>query len=105
MGRAEKRQQERTERIESKKSQIVLTPAELLRIRIGIADEVRQFDVDALLTCFAQVMYSNLFLDGEQIMEVLEAIDELFGRVMQGELSVDEMKEQLEKDVGIKVVS
>lgn len=105
MGRTEKRQRERSERIADRKEKILLTPQELRQIKLDIAQQVSKFDVDALLTCFAQVLYSEFQWEYDDIIRALTAVDITFGKVLRDELSVKDMQKQLEDDLSLRIVS
>ena len=105
MGRADKRQRERSERIADRQEKILLTPRELRQIKTDVADQVSKFTVDALLTCFAQVLYSDFQWEYDDIIGALTAVDDTFGRVLRNELSVKGMQKQLEEDLNLRIVS
>ena len=105
MGRADKRQRERSERIADRQEKILLTPRELRQIKTDVADQVSKFTVDALLTCFAQVLYSDFQWEYDDIIGALTAVDDTFGRVLRNELSVKGMQKQLEEDLSLRIVS
>lgn len=103
MGRAERRKAERRNRIEDKKGKIYLTPAEVKKMKDEISSQAANFDVEVLLTCFAQVLHDEYGFGQKRILRALNAVDTTFGKVLDGELSVKEMKQRLEDEVAVKI--
>ena len=103
MGRAERRRQERQQRIMTKRGNISLSPYELRQIKRQTVNDIATFDVEILLTCFASVMNEQMHLDPDDIMVNLQAVDEKFGEILSGELSAQEMKQKLIDETGIRV--
>ncbi len=103
MGRAERRRAERQNRIEDKKNKIYLRPSDITKMKQDITKQVADFDVEVLLTCFAQVLHDNYGFGQKRIMRALQAVDDTFGKVLNDELDVGEMKQRLENEVGVKI--
>ncbi len=103
MGRAERRRLERSQRIEDRKGRVALRPDEIREIKRRTAHEISTFDVEVLLTCFAQVLRDQYQWGHKRIFRALTAVDETFGRVLRGELSVADMQQRLEDDAGIRI--
>lgn len=103
MGRAERRLKERKERILDKKGRIALRPDEIRALRRRTADLVADFDVEVLLTVFAQVLHDNYGWGQKRVLRILESVDNTFGQVLNGELDVDEMQRKLEDEVGVRI--
>lgn len=105
MGRAERRRQERVNRIEDRKGRIALRPDEIRKMKRDTVDQIAKFDVDILFTCFAQVLRTEYGWGHKRILRALSAVDEMFGRVLNEGLSVKEMQERLADEVGIRIKS
>ena len=105
MGRAERRRQERSVRIGNKKGKIALRPDQIRKIKRDTADTVARYDVDALMTCFAQVLHTEYGWGSTRVLRALNAVDDMFGKVLNDGLSIDDMKRQLEDELGIRVQS
>lgn len=103
MGRAERRRAERRNRIEDKKDKIYLRPSDIKKMKEDITAEVANFDVEVLLTCFAQVLHDKYGFGQKRILRALQAVDETFGQVLNEELNVEDMKRRLEDEVGVKI--
>ena len=103
MGRAERRYADRKNRIEGKKGKIYLRPSDVTKMKKDIAKQAADFDVEVLLTCFAQVLHDNYGFGQKRIMRALQAVDDTFGKVLNDELDVEEMKQRLENEVGVKI--
>lgn len=105
MGRAERRQRERETRIQERKDRIVLSQDEIRQMKRDIADKIVKFDVDTLFTCFAQALHTEYGWGYRRIFRVLHSVDEMFGKVLNNTLSVADMQERLEREVGIRIKS
>lgn len=86
---------------------ITLTQAELNKIKQDVrkeaVDKLAKYDVEILLTCFAQVLRTQYRWGYKRIFRALSGVDELFGRVLDGELSDEDMRQQLQDEVGIRI--
>lgn len=86
---------------------IVMTQRELNnlknQIRKEVVDKISKYDVEILLTCFATVLRRQYKFGYKRIFRALNGVDELFGKVLNDELSDEEMRQQLEDEVGIKI--
>lgn len=86
---------------------LVLTQSELNKIKQQVrketVDELSKFDVEVMLTCFAMVLRRKYKWGYKRIFRALSGVDELFGLVLDGELSDVEMRQQLEDECGIKI--
>ena len=103
MGRAERRKLDRKQRIDSKKDKVYLSPKDIRDMKREITSMAVKYDVEVLLTCFAYVMHKELNLEQEQILNALASVDTVFGKVLSEEYSIDEMKKDLEDEVGVVV--
>ena len=101
MGRKERRLKERLDREQRK---ISLTPSELTQIKRDVADRIAAFDVEILLTVFAQVLRDQYGWGHTRIFRALGAVDDMFGKVLNDELDADAIRKKLEDDVGIKII-
>ena len=86
---------------------IVLSQAQLNKlkddIRKEVVDELSKYDVEIMLTCFATVLRNQYSWGHKRIFRVLNGVDELFGKVLDGELSDEDMRQQLLDEVGIRI--
>lgn len=103
MGRAERRRQERAKRIQDRKSKILMRPDEIRQMKRDLVDQIATYDVDVLLTCFAQVLHDQYGWGRVRILRALTAVDDMFGRVLSDELNVQEMQARLADEVGIRI--
>lgn len=83
---------------------IHLSPAELTRIKRDVADRISAFDVEILLTVFAWVLRDQYGWGYTRIFRALGAVDDTFGKVLDGELDEMAIRKKLEDDVGIRIV-
>lgn len=90
-----------------KQPMIVMSQAELNRIKKQVqketVDKLAKYDVEIMLTCFATVLRNQYRWGYKRIFRVLNGVDELFGRVLDGELSDEDMRQQLIDEVGIRI--
>lgn len=103
MGRAERRKAERQYQRDSKKDKILISREELTEMRRNIADSVSEYSVEALLTCFALTERQLYGFGSKRVLRTLEHVDMLFGRILKGEVTMDEYAKLLEDEVGIAV--
>lgn len=103
MGRAERRRMERQARIQENKGKISLRPDEIRQIRRDAIDQVVQYDVEVLMTCFAMVLHEQYGFGYKRIFRALEGVDNLFGKVLDHELTIDDIRNQLEAEIGVVV--
>ncbi|MDD3337856.1 MAG: hypothetical protein PHS82_03270 [Lachnospiraceae bacterium] len=103
MGRAEHRRAERKNRIENKKGKVYLRPGDIKKMKEDITSDVAKFDVEVLLTCFAQVLHDQYGFGHTRVMRALAAVDETFGKVLNDELLVSDMQKRLEDEVGVTI--
>ena len=103
MGRAERRRLERVQRHETKRGNISMSPYEYRQAMRETADRIATFDVELLHTCYALSLYDVFGLDGDDIAEGLEYIDDIFGRVLGGEVSARGLADELEEKTGVVV--
>ena len=86
---------------------IVLTQAELNRIkneaRKEAVNKISKFDVEVLFTCFAQSLRDNYGWGHKRLFRTLNSVDEMFGRVLAGELSDEDMRQRLLDECGILI--
>lgn len=102
MGRAERRKAERRERIENRKGKILLTPADLNKLKKDITYEASGYNTEALMTCFALALHRQGF-DADHIGECLTFIDGLMNDILTGAATMEDYMEELEKETGIVV--
>ncbi len=103
MGRAERRRQERQQRILTKRGNLSISPYELRQIKRKAVDDIAAFDVEILHTCFAVVLHEEFGFGYQRIMRALSAVDRKFGLILHNELTADELAKNLEDTVGLKV--
>ena len=103
MGRAEKRRAERFERIENRKGKVAMSIDEIRGLKRTIANDVSRFDVEALMTCFALAEHRLYGFDEHQIFESLQYIDQLYGEVLEDRATIDDYRDELEREVGVIV--
>ena len=103
MGRAERRKREREDRIYENQQSVKMTKEEYKNIQDQVAKDASIFAVEALMTCFATVLHEDFGFGFTRIDRAICSIDEMFGKVLDGEVSIPEMKEKLEKTTGISI--
>ena len=103
MGRAERRKREREDRIYENRQAIKMTKEEYKNVQDQVAKDASIFAVEALMTCFATVLHEEYEFGFTRIGRAIGSVDEMFGKVLDGKLSISEMKEKLEKTTGISI--
>ena len=107
MGRAERRKLERKNRIEDRKTKVLMTPADIARMKAKLTEDITEnfgsYSTEALMTCFALVNHRLYGHGWRRTMRILQAIDEMMGPIGDGTKTVQELKQELEEEVGFKV--
>ena len=104
MGRAERRRREREQRILDRKGKISIRPDELKKMERETARKIATFDVECLLTCFAYSLRRNHKWGYKRIFRTLNSVDVMFGQILDGTLNVNDLKQQLVDETGIKIL-
>ena len=99
MGRAERRRAERRERIEDRKSKILMTRKDIAEMK----KETSNYNVEALMTCFALAGRRLHGYGHKRIMRELQYIDELMGEVIDGDVTIEDYKKELEDETGVVI--
>ena len=102
MGRQERRLKERSARLDARKDKILISRNELGAWKDKVADDTSVYNVEVLMTCFALSLLHTGVCDVDKSMEVLEHIDFLMNRVINGECTLADYIEEME-DLGLIV--
>ena len=107
MGRQERRRLERKTRIEDRKNKVLMTQADIARMKADITEQITDnfgsYSTEALMTCFALVNHRLYGHGWKRTMRTLEEIDKLMGPIIDGEKTIEDYKKELEEEVGFKV--
>lgn len=103
MGRAERRQRERTERIESRKGKVLVEKHALSELKRKTVSDTAAFDTEALMTCFALTGRRLHGYGKTRILRELQYVDELMGPILSGEKTVNDYKRELEQEIGLVI--
>lgn len=103
MGRAERRRMERNKRIEDRKGKILMSPQDINQMKRNIVEDVADFKVEALMTCFALANHRLYGHGAKRTMRTLAYIDELMGPISTGEKTIDEYKQELVDEVSVSI--
>lgn len=105
MGRSERRNLERRDRIESRKGKLLVSKGDLNRMKTEYLNDVTKNNVEALMTCFALAEHRIHGFGEKRIMRTLQYIDEMMGDIINDRTNIDELKKELEEEAGIIVVN
>ena len=97
MGRKERRIDERSKRIEARKEKILISRQELAAWKEKVSTDTSEFNVEVLMTCFALSLVHLDICDNDRILEVLEHIDFLMGRIINDESTITEYIDEMEE--------
>ena len=107
MGRAERRRLERKNRLEDRKTKILMRPEDIKAMKEKITADVTEnfgsYRTEAMLTCFALVNHRLYGHGWKRTMKTLAAIDEMMGPIADGTKTVHDLRKELEDEVGFKV--
>ena len=102
MGRAERRLNERCNRIEERKNKILISREDLSKMKRDITYRAAGFNTEALMTCFALAM-ARLGFDADRIGECLGYIDGLMTDILNDTATMDDYIKELEDETGLIV--
>lgn len=105
MGRAEQRKLERKQRIANRKGKIALSRQEIAEMKHDAAFARTKYDAEALMTVFGLVEHRVHGFGQKRIFRTFEAIDEMMQKIIDGELTLDQCKQELEEECGVVVKS
>ena len=107
MGRQERRRLERKNRIEDRKSKLLMTRADVAAIKAKITEDVcsnfGSYTTEAMMTCFALANHRLYGHGWKRTMKTLQYIDELMGPISDGTKTMEDYKEELEEELGFKI--
>lgn len=75
----------------------------LKEMKNQVSDDVSQYSVEALMTCFALAEHRLYGFGKKRIFRSLQYIDELMGTIIRDEATMETYKEELEKETGVKI--
>lgn len=107
MGRAERRKLERKNRLEDRKTKILMRPEDIAAMKAKITEDVTEnfgaYSTEAMLTCFALANH-RLYKHGlTRTMRTLAYIDKLMEPISDGTKTVHDLRKELEEEVGVKI--
>lgn len=103
MGRVERRKAERYKRIERSKEEVTMTRQELAEMRDKLSQNVLNYNVEALMTCFALAEHRLYGFGKTRILRSLQYIDDLMGEVNDGKTSIEDFKRELEEETNVMI--
>lgn len=103
MGRAERRRTERHNRMQNRKNKLLISKRELSDIKRKVSDDVSDYNVEALMTCFALAEHRLYGFGKKRIFCTLQYIDELMGAILTDDATIEEYKNELEREAKITI--
>lgn len=103
MGRKDRRLAEKRGRKESRRGKKAYSRAEIGKIKDDAKQQVLEYNVEALFTCFALAQNRLFGHDVDQISQTLEYIDGLMGEVLEDKITIEELKKELEEETGVRI--
>lgn len=103
MGRAERRRMERNNRIEERKGKILMSPQDISQMKRDIVQDVTDFKIEALMTCFALANRRLYGHGAKRTLRTLQYIDELMGPIATGEKTIEEYQLELEEEANVRI--
>lgn len=101
MGRAERRATERRNRIDDRKGKVLMSPAEITKMKKDITHDVLGYKTEALMTCFALAMYKLHGFDEDKVADSLEYINNLMDDILEDRATMEDYFKILEDEAGI----
>lgn len=103
MGRALKRLAERRERLSKEKGKISLSPKDISALKQNVTKDATSYSAEALMTCFALAQHRLYGFGKKRILKTLHYIDCMMGSVLEGSITIEDYKKQLEDETGVIV--
>lgn len=103
MGRAERRRLDRQNRIEERKSKVLVSPKDIRQMKRDIIDDVNNYKTEALMTCFALAEHRLYGFGSKRIIRTLQCIDDFMGDILDGKVTIEDYKKELEEKAGVVV--
>ena len=103
MGRAERRRLERKNRIEERRGKVLMSPQDIRELRENTLKGYDEYKIEALTTCFALANRRLYGHGATRIMRSLNYIDELMGSVLDGAVTIEDYKKELEDEAGVVI--
>lgn len=103
MGRTERRRAERRNRIEDRKNKVLLTREDINKMKADITYEAAGYNTEALMTCFALVLYRVHGFKQKRIAKTLEYIDSLMTDILTNKATMDDYIKELEDETSVIV--
>lgn len=103
MGRAERRKMERRARIASKKDSVTLSRNDIRNMKDKLRNDISKYDVEAMMTCFALAEHRVYGFGKKRVLRTLQYIDDLMEEILKNNATIEDYKEQLEQETGVKI--
>ena len=103
MGRKLKRQLERKERIDAKKTQITMSPYELAEKKQRYAEDYNKFTIEQIYICMILAERRLWKFGEERLLRTLHTVDDLMGDIYNGNATIDDYIAELKKETGLEI--
>jgi len=103
VGRAEKRKAERMARLADHKTKTLMSREDISKIKEDVTDRVSKYNVEAMMSCFALAQHELYGHGYSRIMKSLQFIDDLMGRVNDGDFTIEDIKKELVDKTGVRI--
>ena len=103
MGRAERRRQERQEKLEARRGNLLprMSKEELAVMRERTSYETSKNNVEMLMTCFALAEHRLYKFGHKRIVRSLRYIEQLMEYINNDKATIEDYKKELEAETGI----
>lgn len=102
MGRAERRRAERQNRIQDRKGKILISPAEINKMKQDITYKASGYHTESLMTCFALAM-ARKGMSTDDIEDCLCYIDGLMNDILEDRKTMEDYFAELEEKTDLVV--
>lgn len=103
MGRKLKRQFERKERIDAKKTQITMSPYEFAEKKQKYAEDYNKFTIEQIYICMILAERRLWKFGEERLLRTLHTVDGLMGDIYNGNATIDDYIAELKKETGLEI--
>lgn len=107
MGRQERRLLERKNRLEDRKTKILMRPEDIKEMKAKLTESITErfgcYSTETLFTCFALANHRLYGHGWQRTMRTLSYVDELMGPIVDGTKTVEDYKKELKDEVGFVV--
>jgi hypothetical protein len=103
MNRAERRKIEKEHRADISRNTVRVDRREIKAREEKLKDDLGTYYVETLMTCLAVAEHRMHGFGKKRILKTLQCIDDMMGEINSGDLTIDDLRQELSDEVGLSV--